>query len=281
MTRRYRHWILIAHFIHSAEELGFMSTQPIAYVLLSGGIDSSTCVSEAINTVGERNVRCVSMDYGQRHIREIESAKKVATFYSNRPHETIKIASMPRTLLTDPSLDVPDISYAEIRGVSPSYVPFRNGLMLSTLAAHIAGRHFDPTKEFLPELADGPGDTRMTLKPSQKRNPDYMRDCLIYFGAHAEDAAGWAYPDCTEMFIGAMACALYIGTYHKLRLVAPFMHMQKDQIIERGIKLGTPYYMTWSCYKGGDLHCGTCATCLARKDAFKRAGVTDPTEYAA
>lgn len=243
--------------------------KPIAYVLLSGGIDSATCVSEAGSVVGFQNVRCVSINYGQRHIRELDSAKKVANFYG-RPHTVLKIDSIPRTLLTDPSLDVPDISYAEIQGVSPSYVPFRNGLMLSTLASHIAGIHFDPTKKFI----DNPEDPSRVLS-----NPDYDRDALLYFGAHAEDAAGWAYPDCTPEFIGAMANALYVGTYHKLRLITPWAFMMKDQIVKRGNELSTPYHLTWSCYKGGTTHCGTCATCLARKDAFKRAHVQDPTEY--
>lgn len=249
-----------------------MSQAPIAYILLSGGIDSSTCVSEAIHSVGSKNVRTVSINYGQRHLKEIESAVAVAQFYG-RAHETLKIDAMPRTLLTDPSLPVPDISYAQIEGVSPSYVPFRNGLMLSTLAAHIAGRHLDPTKEFL--------DTPHVEGVPPVSNSDYRRDCLIYFGAHAEDAAGWAYPDCTPEFIGAMANALYFGTYHKVRLITPWAYMMKDQIIKRGFELKTPYHLTWSCYKGEALHCGTCATCLARKDAFKKAGVADPTEYAA
>jgi 7-cyano-7-deazaguanine synthase len=175
-------------------------------------------------------------------------------------------------MLTDPSIEVPDISYDQIKGVSPTYVPFRNGMMLSTLASHIAGRHFDPSQEALKSLED---------PEHEYKNPDFNRDVVIYFGAHAEDAQNWAYPDCTPEFIGAMANALYIGTYYKLRLVAPFQHMSKDRIISRGAELNTPYYLTWSCYRGGGLHCGVCATCRARKLAFIAAGVQDPTTYAA
>lgn len=247
--------------------------QSLAYVLLSGGIDSSTAVSEAIHAQGQENVRAVSVDYGQRHRRELKAAQAIAHHY-DISHEIISI-NMPRSMLTDPSIPVPNISYSEITGVSPTYVPFRNGMLISSLASLIAGRHFDPTKEFVPskEVIDG---EHMSVP-----NLDFMRDCLLYFGAHAEDAAGWAYPDCTPEFIGAMANALYIGTYHKLRLLTPWAFMMKDQIIKRGAELETPYQLTFSCYKGGENHCGVCATCRARREAFITANVNDPTVYEA
>lgn len=229
------------------------------YVLLSGGIDSTTAVSEAINTVGRTRVKCVSIDYGQRHIRELKSAAAVAKFYG-RPHSILPV-NIPNSMLTNPGIPVPEISYSEIKGVSPTYVPFRNGLMLATLTSHIVGIHYDPTK-------DGAEDF----------NPENV---FIYFGAHAEDAAGWAYPDCSPEFIGAMSNAVYIGTYHKVRLVVPFAYMMKDQIIKRGAELKTPYHLTFSCYKGGEDHCGVCSTCISRREAFKKAGVNDPTIYLA
>lgn len=229
---------------------------PVAYVLLSGGIDSTTCVADAVRTFGSKSVRCVSIDYGQRHSRELIAAKAIAQYYG-RPHMTLPVF-IPNTMLTNPDIEVPDISYDEIKGVSPTYVPFRNGLFLSTLASMIAGYHFDPSK---------------------KDDVDYNRDAVIFWGAHAEDAAGNAYPDCTMEFAGAMANAIYIGTYFKLRLITPFIHMMKDQIIRRGKELGVPYYLTFSCYKGGEIHCGSCSTCYARAAAFIRAGVEDPTEY--
>lgn len=230
----------------------------IAYVLLSGGIDSSTCVTRACNDVGQRNVRCVSMNYHQRHLKELQYAKKVSDFYG-RSHKVIEITNIPKTMLTDKNSEVPNTSYADIKGVSPSYVPFRNGLMLSTLTSHIAG-------ELVKE--DNPQE-------------QYSDDALLYFGAHGEDAAGWAYPDCTLEFVGAMANAIYVGTYHRVRLVTPFIQLMKDEIIRYGIRNGTPYHLTWSCYVGGEQHCGVCPTCRARKDAFKRAEAHDPTEYAA
>jgi 7-cyano-7-deazaguanine synthase len=233
-----------------------LNSSPLYYVLLSGGVDSTTALARAIDLNGAEDVRAVSIDYGQRHKKELESAAKIAEHYAI-PHEIMPI-SLPRTMLTDPSIPVPHISYSEIVGVSPTYVPFRNGTMLSMLTSLIAGRHLDPTK---------------------KDDPDFNRDILIFWGAHADDAAGGAYPDCTLEFIGAMSCAIDIGTYHKVRVVAPFGAMYKDEIIRQGYKLGAPYDLTYSCYAGGDLHCGECATCRARKEAFRLAGVPDPTIY--
>jgi 7-cyano-7-deazaguanine synthase len=235
--------------------------EPIYYVLLSGGVDSTTALARAVSSSKSTNdVRTVSIDYGQRHRKELESAAAVAAYYGVS-HEIVKI-DMPRTMLTDPSIKVPHISYAEITGVSPTYVPFRNGLMLSTLASLIAGRHLDPTK---------------------KDEPNFGRDIVIYWGAHADDAANDAYPDCTVEFIGAMANAIYTGTYRKVRVIAPFAAMEKWEIVKMGFDLVAPYGLSYSCYDGGEQHCGKCATCLARKEAFAKAGAKagwpDPTIY--
>jgi 7-cyano-7-deazaguanine synthase len=226
-------------------------------VLLSGGVDSTTALARALWMANHRDdVHTVSVDYGQRHRKELEAAAKIADHYGVS-HEIIPI-DMPRTMLTDPSIPVPHISYAEIVGVSPTYVPFRNGLMLSTLTSLIAGRYLDPTR---------------------KESPDYDRDVVIFWGAHADDAAGDAYPDCSVEFIGAMANTIFTGTYRKVRVVAPFATMFKSEIVRMGYSLNAPYELSYSCYAGGDLHCGECATCRARKEAFERAGVKDPTIY--
>src|SRR5690606_31659982 len=124
---------------------------------------------------------------------------------------------------------------------------FRNGLLLSNLAAIAAA---DPEAE------------------------------AIYIGTHAEDALAMAYPDCTLMFIGAMASAVYIGTYHKIQLHAPFIESMKADVVKKGHELGVPYELTWSCYRGEGVHCGACPTCHARKEAFRLANVVDPTVYA-
>jgi 7-cyano-7-deazaguanine synthase len=108
-----------------------------------------------------------------------------------------------------------------------------------------------------------------------------MKDSVgIFFGAHAEDAANWAYPDCTPEFIGAMANAIYVGTYYTVRLYTPIMWMSKAEVVRWGNELQVPFDMTWSCYKGGDLQCGECPTCISRHNAFLDAGIPDPTTYA-
>lgn len=215
-----------------------------AIVLLSGGIDSSTAFFMAAEEYGRQNVGAVSVDYGQRHNIEMVAAKKVANFI-HAPHAIIGMPSFP-SKLTDATADIPKVSYSEITGVSPTYVPFRNGLMIAHLAA----------------LADACGAE------------------AIYHGAHLGDAAGNAYPDCTLEFIGAMAAAVKIGTYDKVRLRAPLIELTKKQIIEMGDILDVPYHLTWSCYRGGEIHCGECSTCIARHQGFVDAGMIDPTVYA-
>jgi 7-cyano-7-deazaguanine synthase len=153
---------------------------------------------------------------------------------------------MPESMLTDPQREIPNVDYKDIEGVSPTYVPFRNGQLLSKAAA----------------LAQAEGFSE------------------LYFGAHAEDAQNWAYPDCTPEFIGAMANAIYIGTYHKVRLCTPLEWLTKTEVVALGDVLGVPFHLTWSCYAGGEKHCGTCPTCRARHQAFYDAVVDDPTEYA-
>ncbi len=216
-----------------------------ALVLHSGGIDSSTCLYMAAEVYGEDEIAGVSVNYGQRHSKEIDQARAICECLGCE-HTTLNITPPPSSMLTDPSKEVPDISYDDITGVSPTYVPFRNGLLLSTIAgvAHARGAE------------------------------------AIYFGAHAEDAQNWAYPDCTPEFIGAMANAIYIGTYHQVRLVTPLEWLTKWEIIREGDALKVPWGLTWSCYKGEKDHCGMCPTCRSRRAGFGTAGITDPTPYA-
>lgn len=228
---------------------------PIAYVLLSGGLDSTTCLYDAHKDFGE--VRAVSIDYGQRHKKEILHAKKSCKFL-RIPHQVLKLPNVvPKTMLTDKKAKVPNISYDKIKGVSPTYVPFRNGLMLATLTSHIHGTLIN-----------------------EGRDHEGVEHAL-YFGAHAEDSRNWAYPDCTPEWIGAMANSLYIGTYRRLRLHTPLMWLGKSDIILMGERLGVVWKNTWSCYKGEATHCGVCPTCRARKAGFHAAGVKDLTIYSA
>ena len=102
-------------------------------------------------------------------------------------------------------------------------------------------------------------------------------DCdRILYGAHADDAAGNAYPDCSSVFNDAMNTAVWEGSGHQVRIEAPFVGISKAEVVKQGLELGVPYELTWSCYEGGDKPCGTCGTCIDRKAAFEANGVTDP-----
>lgn len=226
-----------------------------ALVLSSGGVDSTTCISIAIRDVGVQNVTTVSVFYGQKHSKELECAEKIANFFgvSHRVIDLSNTHIMDDSncpLLSKSTEEVPELSYAEQiakngEGMVRTYVPFRNGLMLSAVAA----------------LA-------MSLYPD-----DYVD---IYLGAHADDAAGEAYADCSEEFTSAMDSAISIGTYNKVHLVAPLVRLNKAGVVSLGLSLNTPYHLTWSCYKGGDRPCGKCGTCIDRANAFKENGVVDP-----
>ena len=247
-------------------------SQTFGFVLLSGGIDSSTAVTFAISQLNPENIECVGIDYGQRHSRELFYAGEVAHYYG-LPYSTLKILGMPKAMLTDASQEIPNVSYADLPyGISPTYVPFRNGQLLSKIAGYAQARLRDlDQQETETKDKDRSGDLSISISDNS---------AIIYFGAHAEDAENWAYPDCTPEFIGAMANAIYLGTYRRVRLVAPWQHMTKDEIISWGSNHDTPYRLTWSCYRGGELHCGTCPTCRARRKAFYKAQVVDPTQYA-
>jgi 7-cyano-7-deazaguanine synthase len=224
------------------------------FALLSGGLDSTVALAKMLAEYNADAI-AISMDYGQRHAREIDAAMDVA-HYLGVEQRTIQIGGIiPPSMLTDKTKALPNASYADLpHGISPTYVPFRNGLMLSILAA----------------IAQG-----------WVRDDEANRQAVIAFGAHAEDAQNWAYPDCTPEFIGPFGAAVFIGTYQKVRLVAPLMMMTKCEVVEMGVRINAPLGKTWSCYEGGEKHCGTCPTCRARKQAFRDAGEFDPTAYAA
>ena len=102
-------------------------------------------------------------------------------------------------------------------------------------------------------------------------------DCgYIYYGAHSDDAAGNAYPDCTEHFYKSMGDAIFEGSGKECSLEAPFINHNKADVVKEGLQLGVPYHLTWSCYEGGDKPCGHCGTCIDRQAAFEANGVKDP-----
>lgn len=224
-----------------------------ALVLSSGGVDSTTCVSVAVEGFGKENVSTVSIFYGQKHRKELECAQKVAEYYG-LPHYELDLSKLFQysncSLLAHSTEEIVHKSYEQQiaengEGKVSTYVPFRNGLMLST-AASLAASLFED------------------------------EDVDIYIGAHADDAAGDAYADCSEPFLKAMGDAIRIGTYGKVHLVFPFAEMNKAGVVATGLKLKTPYELTWSCYEGGDKPCGTCGTCIDRAAAFAANGVKDP-----
>lgn len=221
-----------------------------ALVLSSGGVDSTTCLAMAIKKYGVDEVLALSIFYGQRHSKEMQAAEKVAAYYGVQ-WKTLDLslifADSDCSLLQGSSGDIPKESYADQlshTGGKPvsTYVPFRNGLFLSS-AASIA-------------LSNGCSE--------------------IYYGAHSDDAAGNAYPDCSSDFHDAMQRAIFLGSGNQLQIHAPFVQMTKADVVGIGLRLGVPYELTWSCYEGGDTPCGVCGTCRDRAAAFEANGVPDP-----
>jgi len=222
-------------------------------VLLSGGIDSTTCLAFAVNKVGSEKVLAVSIGYGQKHIKELQNAKDVANYYGVEliTSDLSKVFELSNCSLLQGREDIKHESYSKQledmggEGTVATYVPFRNGLMLAQ-AASIA----------------------ISVGASE-----------IFYGAHADDAAGRAYPDCTPEFSDAMNRAIYEGSGRIVSMFAPLLNLNKAEVVELGDTLGAPYRLTWSCYEGGIKHCGTCGTCIDRKNAFILTGIADPTEY--
>lgn len=256
-----------------------MSTTEKVYVLLSGGVDSSTALGFAKAQHPAAEFEAISIDYGQRHAKELECAQKVAEHY-NTPFHIIDAKGFMEGMLVDKGAnneEVPDCDYADLpQGISPTYVTFRNGLMISIAAARAQAWVMQQQKAWNQSISDQ-GENQ-----DDHEMPDF--DAYIYIGIHADDGANWAYPDCTQEFAGPMAAAVYTGTYNRVRLRTPFTFMPKGMLVVIGSQFGVPYKDTWSCYKGGEVHCGTCPTCRSRKDAFKLAvkgvpGLKDPTKY--
>lgn len=230
-----------------------------ALVLNSGGVDSTTCVGIAVDKYGKDNVITASLYYGQKHDKELKCAEKVAEHYGVRHIErdissVMEFAKDVCTLMKGGD-EIEHASYAEQikehgEGRVATYVPFRNGLFLS-IAAAVADSIF-------------PGE-----------------EVEIYYGAHADDAAGRAYADCSPEFAKAMDEAINIGTYGNIHVIRPLIDMNKAEVVKTGLSLNVPYDLTWSCYEGGEKQCGTCGTCIDRKAAFEANGIKDPVEYEA
>jgi 7-cyano-7-deazaguanine synthase len=214
-----------------------------AVVLLSGGMDSVTALYHA---AAEHEITdTLSFDYGSKHNhREIPFARLHAGKLGVK-HTVIPLGFMGEHFASDllqSGGDIPDGHYEE-ESMKRTVVPFRNGIMLSIAAGFAESRG-----------AEG-----------------------LVIAAHSGDHA--VYPDCREPFMQAMSDAIRLGTYAGLQVLRPFIHMTKAGIASRGDALGVDFSQTWSCYKGGDVHCGTCGTCVERREAFQLAGMNDPMVY--
>lgn len=212
-------------------------------VLVSGGMDSVCALYLAHRE--HRVAGALSFDYGSKHNhREIPFARHHAEALEI-PHETIDLGFIGEHFSSDllkSGGEIPDGHYEE-ESMKQTVVPFRNGIMLAVAAGFAESRE-----------AEG-----------------------LVIAAHAGDHA--IYPDCREDFMAPMAEAIRNGTYARIDLIRPFISMRKEDIAARGAELGVDFAMTWSCYKGGETHCGRCGTCVERREAFELAGLVDPTIY--
>lgn len=220
-----------------------------AVVLLSGGLDSATCMAIASE---KYEAHALTFDYGSRHSREIESAKQLATHFKAKSHTVLRIdlGTIGSSSLTDRNIPVDTDKDAEEIGKSipTSYVPARNMTFLSLGIA----------------LAEAKGANR------------------VFIGANSVDYSG--YPDCRPEFIAAFQNAADLGTRagtegRGVKIETPLLRMSKAEIIRKGAELSVPFGMTWSCYSGGEKPCGRCEACLLRLAGFREAGLDDPVGY--
>ena len=212
-----------------------------AVMVLSGGLDSTTMLCDYAGRIAV----AVTFDYGSNHnAREIECAKEQCRRLGIEllVVEMDFIGRLFNSSLLSGADAIPEGDYDD-DNMRSTVVPFRNGIMLAAAAG----------------IAESRGLT------------------TVMIANHAGDHA--IYPDCRPGFINAMSQAISEGTYDHIEIFAPYTSLTKAQITARGAAIGVDYAHTYSCYKGRERHCGRCGTCRERKQAFKEAGVTDPTIY--
>lgn len=208
-------------------------------VVLSGGLDSAVVLAWAKHA--NYDIAAISVNYGQRHMRELDHAKQIAAHFNvswtvaNISPDVFKGSSQ-----TDPNIPVPHGHYAA-ENMKITVVPNRNMVILSLAVAHAVS----------------------------------VGAQNVYFGAHYGDHA--IYPDCREGFVQALSHASHLAC--GVHISAPFVYLEKRHIVSIGKSMDTPFSLTYSCYEGREKHCGKCGTCVERKEAFQLAGVEDPTEY--
>ncbi|HEY1924039.1 MAG TPA: 7-cyano-7-deazaguanine synthase QueC, partial [Candidatus Acidoferrum sp.] len=229
-----------------------------AVVLLSGGMDSCVTAAEARERFGPANIAVLHASYGQRtEARERRAFSEVADHYAvpNDRRLIVRLdyfRAIGGSALTDTTIAVPEnhlhepsSSSAAASTIPVTYVPFRNAHFLSIAVSWAEAMHAN----------------------------------AIYIGAVAEDSSG--YPDCRREYYRAFQNLIREGTRPEtqIEIVTPVIHLKKNQIIRRGVELGAPLHLTWSCYQGEDLACGACDSCLLRLRAFAETGIADPIPY--
>jgi 7-cyano-7-deazaguanine synthase len=222
---------------------GFATVKTV--VVYSGGLDSTVLLHQLLAD-GDQ-VLALSVDYGQRHRVELEYARRLAEAVGIE-WRLADLSSVGQLLggssLTSPDVAVPHGHYAE-QSMKQTVVANRNMIMLSVAAGWAISQRAD----------------------------------RVAYAAHTGDHA--IYPDCRPEFAEAVDRAIRLADWHEIHLVCPFVRLTKAQIVARGAELGVDFAKTWSCYKGGAIHCGRCGTCFERREAFSQAGVHDPTKYEA
>ena len=218
-------------------------------VLLSGGLDSATCLAIASQ---ENDVHALTMDYGSRHSKEIEAARRIAGHFHVVDHLILKVGldAIGGSSLTDRNISLDKAKNKESIGldIPTSYVSARNLTFLSLVVG------------FAEVVGAG----------------------KLYIGANSIDYSG--YPDCRPEFIDAFQKVVDVGTRagvqgRPVRIEAPLLRLGKADIIRKGMELGVPYEHTWTCYTGGERACGKCEACVLRLAGFEEAGFDDPIEY--
>ena len=211
-------------------------------VILSGGIDSTTVLYDAVDKGYE--VEALSFNYGSKH-----NSKEIplAVWHCHNLNIKHTIFDLPLAVYFKSSLliggeEIPEGHY-EAENMKSTVVPFRNGILLSIAAGFAESVNAEE----------------------------------VWLGSHKGDHA--IYPDCREEFTQAINKAIGLGTYNKIKIISPFNNLMKWDIVKRGIELNIDYSKTWSCYKGLDLHCGKCGTCIERIESFEKNNTNDITEY--
>ena len=215
-------------------------------LIFSGGLDSTTLLYKLKNE--NHDVHAITFLYGQKHSKELESAKKI-TANLDTIHKIIDVSSLQSLLnsaLTNPNISIPNVSAGAqfYETLKTTVVPNRNAIFLSIASGFAQSIHANN----------------------------------VFFAAHYSDRG--MYPDCREEFIDSFQKMTRLSLNNpEMNISSPFAKLKKSEVVKIGNSLGVPFELTWSCYDGNQKHCGKCSACRERKNAFYEVGITDPTQY--